>query len=205
MGKTLVIDEEQLREIIDGPYLEDSDDNDFIYHNIVATGGGVSPSDFGKKPEIADDAAEEMGKNTGFWPNTRGDATRSGLGVMTGYVCETYNKKEFEAKILSELNSRLAHKTMTVPVRDNDGNIVNTVQGSENMLSKRMHDDKKRNPREYKAIRDELDRQRGLIKATKKANTAAGMANQFQKAGGTKTGFGTAHTPKAENIFGAQE
>ncbi len=177
--------------------MEDSDDNDFLHHNIVTVGGGVSPSDFDEKPEIADDLADELGKNTGFWPNTRGDSTRSGLGVMTGYMCETYSKKEFEAKMLSELNSKLANKVMTIPVRDNDGNIVSTIQGDENELNQRMRRAKKNNNgKEFKAIRTELDRQRGLIKATKKANTAAGLGNQFQKAGGTKDGFGTAHTPK---------
>ena len=202
MGKTLVIDEEQLREIIeDGEYLKDSDDNDFIHHNVVTVDGGAPQKAPGEKVDTADDMADREGKNTGFWPNTRGDSTRSGLGVMTGYCCETYKKKDFEAQLLSELNSKLANRVMTVPVRDNDGNIVNTVQGDENMLAKRMHDDRKKNPREFKAIKDELDRQRGLIKATKYANKNAGQSNQFQKAGGTKTGLGTAHTPKEDNIF----
>ena len=204
MGKTLVINEEQFEGITNGGfYAGDEGDNKYLGHNIVTVGGGVSPSDFGKKPEIADDLADELGKNTGFWPNTRGDSTRSGLGVMTGYMCETYSKKDFEAKMLSELNSKLANKVMTIPVRDNDGNIVSTIQGDENELNQRMRRAKKNNnTKEFKAIRTELDRQRGLIKATKKANAAAGLGNQFQKAGGTKDGFGTAHTPKDDSSLG---
>ena len=210
MSKTLIISKKQLDEIVDGtPYLDDNEKGDMPQHmhlNQITTGGGVSPANSsdpstGKghsRPATTDDVAGEMGPPTNNW-SLKGRTGQFGGIPIAAPLEEVYSKKDFEQKVLSEMNSELQNITMTATLPCEDGTNINII-GKEGKLAKDKTLAKQRGDKEtYNAISRVLDGRRAQIKAGKQARAAAGVPNQFQKAGGTKTtGNGQAHSKKNE-------
>ena len=212
MGKTLIINKEQLDEIIDGtPYLDTTEKGNIppnSHLNVTTTSGGVLPSDFadpktGKghaKPYKTDDAADAMGPPTNNW-SLKGRTGQFGGIPIAAPLEERYSKKEFEAKLLSEMNSQLQNITMTANITNQqDPNNPIQISGKEGKLAKEKTLAKQRGDvQTYNAISKVLDGRRQAIKNSKKINAQAGMVNQFQKPGGNKImGNGQAHTKKNE-------
>ena len=212
MGKTLIINKEQLDEIIEGtPYLDTTEKGDIpsnIHLNQVTTGGGVKPTDAvdpqtGKghaRPYTTDKAADAMGPPTNNW-SLKGRTGQFGGIPIAAPLEERYSKKEFEEKLLAEMNSQLQNITMTANITDADNpNTPIQISGKEGKLAKEKTLAKQRGDTQtYNAISKVLDGRRAAIKNSKRFNAEAGMPNQFQKAGGTKiAGNGQAHTKKAQ-------
>ena len=134
----------------------------------------------------------------------------AGVGMPVAALEETYTKKDFEAKMLAEMNSQLNGINMTA-TQMNPVNPANpmVIQGKETSLAKRKTEAKQNGDVEqYKAVSKALDAQRNMVKQRKQTNQALGMPNQFQKAGGTKDQSGTAHTAKdsspLKDLFGTK-
>ena len=216
MGKKLIISEEQLEEIIGGPYLkEPGTDNgmaDNAYSNEVVTAGNVDDP----RPAIGDEIQQNMGAATNNWTiggGRRGNIVHgynAGVGMPIAALEEVYTKKDFEAKMLAEMNSQLQGVNMTA-TQINPANPANpiVIKGQESALAKRKTLAKQSGDvEEFKAVSKALDAQRNMIKQRKKTNQQMGMENQFQKAGGTKSQSGTAHTPKTsdplKDLFGTK-
>lgn len=205
MPKKLIISEEQLEEIINGtPYLADKGtDNGMApnaYSNEIVTAGNVD----NPRPATGQEIGKNMGAATNNWGiggGRRGTIVHgynAGVGMPVAALEETYTKKDFEAKMLAEMNSQLNGINMTA-TQMNPVNPANpmVIQGKETSLAKRKTEAKQNGDVEqYKAVSKALDAQRNMVKQRKQTNQALGMPNQFQKAGGTKDQSGTAHTAK---------
>lgn len=205
MAKTLILTDKQLNEIIDGsPYLDDVQDSmpENGYLNQQTISGGVDTEDPKFKP-TSDSIGKMMGPPTNHWPGAKCTSSGriTGIPIAAG-LGESYTKKDFEKKMLQELNRDLANITMTatIPNPDDPYN-PKTITGDENMLSTRKSRAEKAGDEDTaKAIDVTLNVQRQRIKSGKKIRQQMGMPNQFQKPGGTKNNGGTAHTKKDSTI-----
>ena len=207
MARTLILTEKQLNEIIDGtPYLDTTDKGmpENMHLNQTSISGGVDTKDPKFKP-TTDNVTKMMGPPTNFWPGSKctSGGRPAGIPVAGGALEESYTKKEFEEKMLNELNSQLnnINMTATMPNDDNPANPF-TISGKEGKLAKLKTQAKQSGDREtYFAIDKILKAQRERIKSDKKAKAAAGMPNQFQKPGGTRNNGGKAHTKKNNDFI----
>lgn len=205
MAKTLILTNEQLNEIIDGtPYLDLTDNGlpDNIHSNETTEGGGGVK---GVKPHTSDEVGKWMGQSTNNWSTTRGGSARlGGIPIVgMGQLEEVYTKKDFEEKMLKEMNSQLKGMNMTATIPNpNDPENPIVISGQENELAKQKTIAKQNGDKQtYDALNRTLSAQRERIKSGKKTRAAAGMPNQFQKPGGTRNNGGKAHTPKNDNLI----
>lgn len=217
MAKKLVISEEQLEEIINGtPYLNapgtDNGMPENIYSNEIVTAGNVD----NPVPQTTDRVQKWAGRSTNNWTvggGQRGTVVNgynAGVGMPVAALEEVYTKKDFEAKMLAEMNQQLNGIKMTA-TQVNPANPANPIvmKGNESALAKRKTLAKQSGDvEEFKALDKTLSAQRQMVKQRKQTNKNMGMENQFQKAGGTKDGLGTAHTAKNQdplkNLFGGK-
>ena len=215
MAKTLILTQEQLNEIIQGSselgaYLNTTG-NGFPpnghSNETTVTAGGVEGDDHlpnGKKP-TTDDVTDMMGPPTNHWPGPgfggRGGRV-SGIPTAAG-LGEVYTKRDFEKKMLQELNDQLAGVEMTAAVPNpSDPANPTLVTGDENKLSTELSRAKQSGEDlTAGAIQKTLNAKRGQIKNQKEINSKVfGMPNQYQKAGGRRNTGGKAHTPKTDNM-----
>ena len=201
MAKTLILSEKQINEIIDGtPYL-DTDDKGMpenMYLNQTSVTGGIK----NPKPITGDEISKWEGQPTNNWTiHGAGAGKPSGIPIVG--LGEVYTKKDFEEKMLMEMNSQLNNINMNVSIpNDNNPNQPFNLNGKEGKLAKYKTLAKQSGDREtYAAISKVLDSQRARIKSDKQTKAAAGMTNQFQKPGGVKKNTGTAHTKKNNSLI----
>ena len=223
MAKTILLTQKQLNEIIAGTgYFSDSSASDVglgsdeseskqgtnIYSNeISVTGGGVKhPQMPTGKPVTSDDIEKMEGEPTNFWPGARsgtgGKVTMAGIPIGTGFY-ESYSKRDFEKKMLQELNDQLAGVEMTAAVPNpSDPTNPTLITGDENKLSTDLARAKQSGDKlTANAIQKTLDAKRGQIKAGKELRSKVlGMNNQYQKAGGTRNTGGKAHSQKNDSM-----
>jgi len=207
MARTLILTQKQLNEIVNGngAYLDNTNPvPDNIHLNQEFVSGGIDTKDPKFKP-TGDKVVDMMGEPTNFWPGSKcsSGGRITGIPIAGGALEESYTKKEFEEKMLNELNSQLDNINMTATM-PNDDNPANPFQisGKEGKLAKYKTLAKQSGNKEaYAAISKTLDNQRARIKSDKKAKAAAGMPNQFQKPGGTRNNGGKAHTKKNNDLM----
>lgn len=202
MARTLILTEKQLHEIIDGtPYLDTTDKGmpENMHLNQTTVAGGVK----NPKPITSDEVGEWEGQSTNNWTiHGAGAGKPSGIPIAAPME-ESYTKKDFEEKMLNELNDQLNGINMqaAIPNQNNPSDPF-TISGKEGKLAKLKTQAKQSGNRQaYFAIDKTLRAQRERIKSDKKAKAAAGMPNQFQKPGGTRNNGGTAHTKKNNNLI----
>lgn len=207
MAKTLILTQEQLNEIIDGPYLTNDKTGDNIHLNEPSIeGGGVKePKMADGMPPMTDTVVKMMGPPTNHWPGPGfgGRGSRmSGIPTAAGLE-ETYTKREFEKKMLNELNDQLNGIDMTAVIPNpSDPTNPTLITGSENMLStQKNRAEQSGDTIKADAIGKTLDAQRNRISSGKKMRSQMGMPNQYQKPGGTRNNGGKAHTPKNNNMI----
>ena len=206
MARTLILTDKQLNEIIGGtPYLDTTESGmpENGYLNQTTSSGGVDTKDPRFKANT-DNVVKMMGPPTNHWPGSKctSGGRITGIPVAAG-ISESYTKKEFEEKMLNELNDQLNGINMqaTIPNENNPSDPL-TISGKEGKLAKYKTLAKQSGNKEaYFAIDKALKVQRDRIKSDKKAKAAAGMPNQFQKPGCTKNNGGKAHTPKNNNLI----
>ena len=202
MSRTLILTEKQLNEIIDGtPYLDTTDKGmpENMHLNQTSVTGGVK----NPKPVTSDEIGKWEGQSTNNWSTNRGGSGKLAGIPIAAPLEETYTKKEFEAKMLSEMNDQLNGITMTASM-PNDSNPASPIMisGKEGKLAKEKTLAKQRGDKQtYDAISRTLDGQRRRIWSDKKAKEAAGMPNQFQKPGGTRNNGGKAHSKKNDSMI----
>lgn len=212
MKKTLIISQKQLDEITNGtPYLDT--DNPCRLNagsNEITTGGKISIGKEGlggadARSATGDEIERSLGHATNYWYGA-GKTAKGAVPVSCGGFMESYTKKDFEAKLLSEMNQALNGVTINV-IQPNPQDPYNpiTYQTTEEDAAKRKTIAKQNgNIEEFKALDKALKVPREMVKAQKKTKTEAGMTNQYQKAGGSKdVGNGKAHTSKMQKVDGS--
>lgn len=224
MGKTIIISERQLNEILgaDSSYL-DNMEGDFQEYNgntEISVNGKLSDKSDGE-PITGDDFASKLARHD-IW---------TGRGRSYGLVvnCATNKKKKIvEAnqsgknrswvipdKIYSQLkqNLQMYNGDKNAPGYDRLNNLINKrdVEFSEMENLKDFFDnDAKNDPNHFNLIGgiemqrwvdNTLNSFRSAIASDKANRAAMGFQNVYQKVGGTKdSGNGQAHSPKNSNI-----
>ena len=223
MGKkTIIFTERQLNEITGGDfsYLDGMNDGKFPGNNEVTVGQNTSVS--GPAPTIGNKVSKQMGSSDNWYTMSRGRI----LGVPL--MC---SKKAFDRMMLSESNSELEGDFFTFDpttlrklnmTRDSStrgkGSIAlnNLIEKggmsyTEATTLKNRMEHMDHNSDEYfnlggdalyEFINNTLQAKTSAITNRKKVRTAAGMTNQYQKAGGSKdVGNGKAHTTPKITYF----
>ena len=224
MGKTIIISERQLNEILgaDSSYL-DNMEGDFKEFNadIEVSAGGKLSNKTDSKPITGDEYTSMLSKTYGF----NGTSRHQPL-VMN---CSTDKKK-----VLSENVPMGQGRTWTIPDElysqlqnncqmyrgdrsaagwDRLNNLVkqkNINYGEMKRLKNFFDKDGKNDPNNYNLIggqqmeqwvQNSLKSYRGAVETDKASRAAMGFDNVYQKAGGTKnSGNGQAHTKKNNGI-----
>lgn len=191
MAKTLVVTEEQLNEIINGtPYLKNNTDGvpEHIYSNETFASG---PSDIVDEPATTKKIADMLTPDSTTLHH-------KGSTAPGGYrMAESYSKKDFEKKMLQELNKDLAGKQMTVVIpNQQDPTNPFTMTGDENYLHvAEIRAEKEGNKTVSDAIGQKLDAERRGVKDWKKTLSKMGIKQQIRPH--QKNKGGKAHTPKS--------
>ena len=227
MGKTIIITERQLQEIVgaDSSYLDatDTDFNEFNAHTEVSTGGKLSIKK-DSNPLTTDALASKMAKNPSW--NIRGN-TRS-----TPLNCSKKKSKIDEANkagenrtwaIPDDIYTQLQNNVVNYNGDKNAtgwdrlNNLVNqrNVGYDEMRRLKNFFDNKAKNEPEHfnliggtkmrQWVDNSLNSFRSAVDSDKANRSQMGMQNVYQQAGGTKdSGNGQAHTPKTTQTFNGE-
>lgn len=214
MSRKVYITEEQLNEILNGSYLDDSASDG----NIKDAGNEITTNPLkGGEPVTSDEYAKERGKRDVLMGRYRD----SGGVIPAAGALTMENKKK-----LQEVADGVKNKNYKVsgPLRDTmlrnykstNGRTIGTKRlekllsdqgASENYLSNLLSDIKsgKMSQDEIQLLGgkdfiDWMDRniknRQSMDAGMKKTQHDMGMSNVYQKEGGTRNNGGTAHTPK---------
>lgn len=216
--KTIILSESQFNEICGAntAYLDNQSDyaKDGTIH--MRTDGATSNGDGGEyysKPQTTDDIADSMAPETlfallfrnggnGLWGHWGSGLRADELESFDKKFPDTDDEDEHEYVVsLSESNSDLENRKWN---GNSYTNLTTKKTQYKQMLNQLVKSNApkqqiKRVKAAYMGVCSILDRETGAIKAGKTARKNLGMANQFQKPGGSKkSGNGKAHTRKKQ-------
>lgn len=191
MGRTLILSQRQLNEIMDGDmsYLDglnsetaqEGDVPEYMGHNQVTVNGLTA-----KRNSTGKDLSDTMGDPEN--PYVLG--TRTHTGSIVGPMLEKFTKKEFEKAILSEINTGLNGQNMTATFNENPLNPqdAQTIQGNESVLAKHKTEAAQSGDvTQFNALNNVLKTRRDAANRSKKLMKNLGIGTKPQ---------GKAHTPK---------